>query len=347
MLDRNVFLPGDRGLSSALGKANLRRQMIGPSAQPAGPLFGPVPHGAGRSADPNVTKKPTNKIAHFARAAQVVAPLSLLASACVFHTPPALPEELVAQEVAVAEDPVPGATEAQEPPTGASEESEAAAYKKGEPPPVGMTDDELRRFNEVQGDPIPGPFALADALAGLSGPEDGTLWADFYTARGVIACELFEERTPNTVANFVALARGLRPVFDTDNDRWAPRRYYDDTIFHRVIPGFILQGGDPTGTGMGNPGYVIVDEYISDLRHDRPGVLSMANRGGPTTGSAQFFITLGPAPNLDSVHTIFGQCDEAGVEVADTMASTLRDDDDRPIEDEGLKKIEILRRAPG
>jgi cyclophilin family peptidyl-prolyl cis-trans isomerase len=266
--------------------------------------------------------------------------LLLLPCACVFHTPPPLPGELAAAKADPGER-----NESQSAETEGeveAPEGTGLTFKKGDEPAMGMSPEELLAFNEAQGDPV-GIFPLTRALEGLQG--DGSLWAELHTDRGVISCELYEDRTPLTVANFVALARGLRPVLDRDTDTWTPRRYYDNTIFHRIIAGFIVQGGDPTGTGTGNPGYVVPDEYVPDLRHDEAGVLSMANRGGPTTGSAQFFITLGPAPNLDGTHTVFGKCDEAGVEIADDMASTPRDDHDKPLDPEVLKRVEIVRRA--
>lgn len=136
---------------------------------------------------------------------------------------------------------------------------------------------------------------VADSGSGLG---DG-LYAEIATPRGVLLCELFFEKVPLTVANFVGLAEGsLGP---------APRRpYFDGLTFHRVVPGFVVQGGDPTGTGRGGPGYRFPDEFASGLRHDGPGWLSMAN-SGPDTNGSQFFVTLGEARYLDYVHSIFGR----------------------------------------
>ena len=149
-----------------------------------------------------------------------------------------------------------------------------------------------------------------------AGPPDG-LFAEITTPRGLITCELFFEKAPLTVANFVGLAEGaLGPQ---------PRKpYFDGQIFHRVVPGFVIQGGDPTGTGSGGPGYRFPDEFAAGLRHDLPGMLSMAN-SGPDTNGSQFFITLGEARYLDYVHSIFGRV-VGGAEVpaqiqrGDTMA---------------------------
>jgi peptidyl-prolyl cis-trans isomerase A (cyclophilin A) len=206
-----------------------------------------------------------------------------------------------------------------------------------------MSEEEIRRNAEEAGDPRKGVFPLEEAVAGLEG--EGSLWVRLATARGDIECKLFEDQAPNTVANFVGLARGLRPFKDPESGEWKTGPYYDGTVFHRVIPGFMIQGGDPLGTGLGNAGYVLPEEIRPGLAHDRAGVLSMANRG-PGTGSSQFFITLGPTPHLDGKHTIFGQCSPAGVAVADDIALTPRDQEDRPTDPEVVEHVEIFRRGP-
>lgn len=153
--------------------------------------------------------------------------------------------------------------------------------------------------------------ALQYYTEGIEG--DGPLRAHIHTNLGVIQCELYEEKAPVTVANFVGLSRGIKAYIDPfSGDVITDQPYYDGTIFHRVIPKFLIHGGDPTGTGYGGPGYTLPDEYHPQLRHDRPGRLSMANRG-PATGGSQFFILEGPAPHLDDRHTIFGQCDSVQV----------------------------------
>lgn len=272
--------------------------------------------------------------------------LALGACACVFVPPPPLPEEIAAQEAAKAARkaarpaaPGPGAEaeSAGEAPAG------EVAFKKGDPAPEGMSPAQIRAYNIAQGDPEAGDFTLAEALAGLPGNPNDALWAIFKTPRGSMECELFVDRTPKTIANFVGLARGLRPSYDRATESWVTKPYYDNTIFHRVIPGFMVQAGDPTGTGLGNPGYVIEDEIDPDLIHDAPGILSMANRG-PGTGSAQFFITLNPTPHLDGKHTVFGRCNEAAIRLADDIALVPRDSNDKPREPEILQSIEIVRR---
>ena len=154
------------------------------------------------------------------------------------------------------------------------------------------------------GDPVNGKFSLADATAGMTGK--GKLVADIQTDKGTLECTLFDDKAPITVANFVGLARGLRP-WRTPGGEWVKRAAYDGTTFHRVIKGFMIQGGDPAGTGAGEPGYVIPDEVWEGARHDQRGLICMANRGKNTNGM-QFFIMDGVAAHLDGGYTIFGKC---------------------------------------
>ncbi len=133
------------------------------------------------------------------------------------------------------------------------------------------------------------------------------LYAVFDTTEGEFTIELFYEKAPKTVANFVNLVQGKQDwKHPGTGEVMKGKRFYDGLTFHRIIDKFMIQGGDPLGTGVGGPGYMIKDEFASGLRHNRPGILSMANRG-PDTGSSQFFITLAPVPQLDGVHAIFGQ----------------------------------------
>lgn len=148
--------------------------------------------------------------------------------------------------------------------------------------------------------------ALKKYTRGIKGK--GDLLVTLQTNQGDIRCQLYEKRAPMTVANFVGLARGKHPWKESKSGKVRKRaRYYDGTIFHRVIPSFMIQGGDQLGTGTGGPGYKFADEFHADLRHDRPGVLSMAN-SGPRTNGSQFFITEVATPYLDNKHTVFGQC---------------------------------------
>jgi peptidyl-prolyl cis-trans isomerase A (cyclophilin A) len=259
----------------------------------------------------------------------------------VFRPPPALPEEAEAERAA--KEARAAAVAAGRAAEQAEGESKATRPKPeaGEAARPGMSAQEIKEHAISQGDPAKGEFSLEQALDGLEG--EGKLWVKLVTARGLIECELFEEKTPRTVANFVGLARGLRPFKDPETGEWIEKPYYNGTTFHRVIPGFMIQGGDPLGTGMGNPGYVIEDEVMPDIQHDAPGRLSMANRG-PNTGSAQFFITLGPTHHLDGKHTIFGQCNEAGMKIADDIALVPRGPDDVPTEPEAIRQVEVFRR---
>jgi len=153
-------------------------------------------------------------------------------------------------------------------------------------------------------DPLAGKFTLDDATKGLTGT--GDLYADIQTDLGKLECELYADRAPITVANFVGLARGQRP-FKQPDGKWAKKNGYDGTTFHRVIKGFMIQGGDPLGSGAGEPGYVIPDEIWEGAHHNQRGQLCMANRGKNTNGM-QFFIMDGEADHLDGGYTIFGKC---------------------------------------
>jgi peptidyl-prolyl cis-trans isomerase A (cyclophilin A) len=261
-----------------------------------------------------------------------------LTAGCVFTPPPPLPgEEGYGAEASGLDSPDVGRPEG----GGGETAPPLATFRKGQEPRPGMSLAELQAFNAAQGDPISGFFTLEQALEGVEG--QGTLWAEFVTDRGVIPCELTEQLTPVTVANFVGLARGLRPWYDRDLDQWVTQPYYDGTTFHRVIPGFMVQGGDPTGSGRGNPGYLIPDEFHPDLRHDDAGVLSMANKG-PNTGSAQFFITLGPTEHLDDMHTVFGRCTSDGIAIITAIADVARDAADRPLSSEFIREVRIVRK---
>ncbi len=272
----------------------------------------------------------------------------LALTACVFTPPPPLPGE--EDLAAVGTEPArtgPAVQGPMRPGEGEGETGEGETppkFEKGQEPPEGMSLADIVEFNKAQGDPVDGFFTLDEALAGI--PGQGELWVEFVTSRGVIDCRLHESLTPYTVANFVGLARGLRPWYDRDLDEWVTGRpYYDGTTFHRVIPGFMIQGGDPTATGKGNPGYVIPDELHPELGHDG-GALSMANKG-PNTGSAQFFIVLEPAGHLDGLHSVFGRCTAAGVEIANEIANVAVGDMDKPVDDEVIETVRIVRRPAG
>jgi peptidyl-prolyl cis-trans isomerase A (cyclophilin A) len=162
------------------------------------------------------------------------------------------------------------------------------------------------------------------------------------TSEGTIVCRLFEKEAPKTVANFVELAEGKREWTHPVSRRKSSDRLYDGTIFHRVIPEFMIQGGDPAGTGFGGPGYQFEDETKgSPQRFDKPGKLAMAN-AGPNTNGSQFFITVAPTEWLTGKHTIFGEVVE-GYDVAETIVSVPRGRQDKPNKDVVLKTVTIER----
>jgi peptidyl-prolyl cis-trans isomerase A (cyclophilin A) len=168
--------------------------------------------------------------------------------------------------------------------------------------------------------------------------------AVFDTTAGTLRCTLFEKETPQTVANFIGLATGTKdwknPVSGA-NKHGVP--LYDGTIFHRVIPDFMIQGGDPAGNGSGDPGYKFKDEIVPTLMFDRPGRLAMAN-SGPNTNGSQFFITEVPTPHLNGRHTIFGQCDDASVALVKEIARMAKDpSNDKPFRPIKIKHITIVR----
>ena len=168
--------------------------------------------------------------------------------------------------------------------------------------------------------------------------------AIFDTTVGKLTCKLFEKETPITVANFIGLATGTK---DWKNPVSGATKHntplYDGTIFHRVIPNFMIQGGDPAGNGSGDPGYQFKDEIVSSLTFDRPGRLAMAN-SGPNTNGSQFFITEVPTPHLNGKHTIFGQCDEKSVELVKQIARVARDPrNDMPFRPIKINHISIVR----
>jgi len=169
------------------------------------------------------------------------------------------------------------------------------------------------------------------------------LVADIETNHGVIKAELFWEvgQAPNTVSNFVDLATGKREWVHPATQEKSSKPLYDNTIFHRVIKGFMIQGGDPTGTGMGGPGYKFKDEFSPSLRHTKKGILSMAN-SGPNSNGSQFFITEGPTPHLDNRHSVFGEVNDAqSLEIISKIAASPTGANDKPTSDVVIKTIKI------
>ena len=186
-------------------------------------------------------------------------------------------------------------------------------------------------------DPLHGKFTLQEALAGL--PPGNTIVATIDTDMGAISCKLYGDRAPITVANFVGLARGGRP-WKTPDGTWVKRPAYDDTVFHRIVKDFMIQGGDAKKDGSGEAGYVIPDEVWKGAAHDRAGLLCMANRG-PNTNSAQFFITDAAAPHLDKSYTIFGECSP---EETIHKIAALPVHGDRPTQPPVIKSVRVTRR---
>jgi peptidyl-prolyl cis-trans isomerase A (cyclophilin A) len=166
--------------------------------------------------------------------------------------------------------------------------------------------------------------------------------AVFDTSMGRITCKLFSKEAPETVANFIGLAEGTKDWTDPrTKQKIHGKPLYDGTTFHRVIPEFMIQGGDPLGDGTGDPGYYFKDEFNPDLNFDVPGRLAMAN-SGPDTNGSQFFVTEVPTEHLNQKHTIFGQCDEHSILVVQSIARVERDTNDKPLEPVILKKVSII-----
>ncbi|MEQ9500515.1 MAG: peptidylprolyl isomerase [Deltaproteobacteria bacterium] len=187
----------------------------------------------------------------------------------------------------------------------------------------------------------PKQIGIKQALEGVKGK--GELHAKIETNLGTIEVKLHEKLAPRTVANFVGLARGKQPYLDSKTRKVKKSNYYDGIIFHRVIPNFMVQTGDPTGTGRGGPGYKFADEFYPSLKHDKPGILSMAN-AGPGTNGSQFFITERPTPHLDNRHSVFGEV-VGGMDVVRKIARVKTAPGDKPVQDVVMKKVTIFRTA--
>jgi peptidyl-prolyl cis-trans isomerase A (cyclophilin A) len=170
------------------------------------------------------------------------------------------------------------------------------------------------------------------------------LYATLHTNFGPIAIKLFPNHAPKTVRNFVGLAEGSIDWTHPQTGERGQRKLYDGTVFHRVIDGFMIQGGDPIGTGTGGPGYQFADEFHTDLAFSKPYLLAMAN-AGPGTNGSQFFITVGPTPHLNRRHTIFGEVvDAESQKVVDAIAKTPTGRGDRPKQDVVIESVTIEQR---
>ncbi|GAB39287.1 peptidylprolyl isomerase [Gordonia sputi] len=175
----------------------------------------------------------------------------------------------------------------------------------------------------------------------MEGVSIETQTATIHTNRGDIVVDLFGNHAPKTVANFTGLADGSKEYSEPNASGGNSGPFFDGSVFHRVIEDFMIQGGDPTGTGRGGPGYRFEDEFHPELSFDRPYLLAMAN-AGPGTNGSQFFITVGPTPHLNRRHTIFGEVtDPASQQVVDAIATTSTDRSDRPLDPVVIEKIEI------
>jgi peptidyl-prolyl cis-trans isomerase A (cyclophilin A) len=184
---------------------------------------------------------------------------------------------------------------------------------------------------------LPGVTAGAEKEKKVSEP----LFATFKTSMGDIVVRLHEDKAPKTVENFVGLATGTKEWTDPKTGQKVKRPLYSGTIFHRIIPNFMIQGGDPLGSGRGGPGYRFNDEFHPDLKHNKPGILSMAN-AGPNTNGSQFFITTVPTPHLDNRHSVFGEVVK-GQEVIVAIGNVPRGPGDRPQKDVVLQEVVISR----
>jgi peptidyl-prolyl cis-trans isomerase A (cyclophilin A) len=163
----------------------------------------------------------------------------------------------------------------------------------------------------------------------------------FDTSEGSFTIRLFENEVPNTVANFVGLAEGTKEWTDPSTGKQQKSPFYNGVTFHRIIDGFMIQGGDRLGTGTGGPGYKFADEFHPSLRHSKAGILSMAN-AGPNTNGSQFFITLGPTPHLDNRHSVFGEVAE-GMDIVRKIGSLPTGRMDRPVKPVVINQVSIKR----
>jgi peptidyl-prolyl cis-trans isomerase A (cyclophilin A) len=184
-------------------------------------------------------------------------------------------------------------------------------------------------------------ISVSNGFAAESPEKKGPLYATLKTSMGDIVIQLFDDKAPKTVANFVDLATGTKEWTDPKTREKVKRPLYNGTIFHRVIPGFMIQGGDPLGNGTGGPGYRFEDEFHPDLKHSKPGILSMAN-AGPNTNGSQFFITQKPTPWLDGKHSVFGEVVK-GQKVVDAIINAPRDLRDRPMKDVVIQEVIFSR----
>jgi peptidyl-prolyl cis-trans isomerase A (cyclophilin A) len=246
--------------------------------------------------------------------------LALAAAACGGAPEPARPAE------SPAATPAPPTT----PPPAAAPETPATPAPSGEKPPA-VSDAPTSVFKST----TPPVF---DPSASKYGPG---VYAHINTNHGLMIARLFDKEAPRTVENFIGLAEGKKQWIDPRTNRQVRRPYYNNLTFHRIIPGFMIQGGDPEGTGMGGPGFTFEDEFNPKLRHNKAGILSMANRG-PDTNGGQFFITLGAPKHLDDRHSVFGEIVQ-GMDVLRAIGKVPTDSGDKPKDPVVMKSVRIER----
>lgn len=247
-------------------------------------------------------------------------------------------------------DPAPSGTARTEPLTAVADDGTPIIFagRRDAPPPATPPPPDSGRLRREPNAPDPerGDFTLEEAVVGM--PIDGTLVAEIGTDLGTLLCDLYADRAPRTVANFIGLARGIRPWWDARAGEWVRRPYFRGLTFHRVIPGYLVQGGDYLGDGTGTVGYTLPDELHDTLSHDRAGLLCMANHEGPNSAGAQFFLTDGPAPQLDrdGGYTIFGDCQPLHVVSQIARVPQNPDLDNRPLTPVHITRL-IVRRVVG
>jgi peptidyl-prolyl cis-trans isomerase A (cyclophilin A) len=187
------------------------------------------------------------------------------------------------------------------------------------------------------------PDAPGMSAAAKPEPIPGGPYLVFDTSMGRLTCKTFDKQAPNAVANFIGLAEGTKDwTVNATHAKQHGKRFFDGLTFHRVIPGFMIQGGDPVGDGTGDPGYYFADEITPDLKFSVPGRLAMAN-SGPNTNGSQFFITEEAFPDLDGKYTIFGQCDAHSTLLAASVARVVRDSNDKPTTPVVIQHVTIVR----
>lgn len=226
-----------------------------------------------------------------------------------------------------------------EPATSSTQAAAVKTQKAPTPPPT-------KQPSEVAQAETPTKADLKTVMAKLKLKEGDRLLVTFETSEGNLQGELYWDKVPNTVLNFVELAQGTREWTDPKTNQKVKRPLYDGTVFHRVIPKFMIQGGDPKGTGQGGPGYKFEDEFHASLKHDGPGIISMAN-AGPNTNGSQFFITDKATPHLNNRHSVFGKVDEASLAIVSKIANVEKDrpGSSKPKTPVVLNKVSIERKA--